>query len=270
MCYRALFVFVLGQLTLSWMQPLPTYSDGVLHVGNAPQASSQPSLPPSLDQSAASPTFYLERHRTSRARCKLKYLVVHCTCSAFVSPEPAVSFFVMAPLSNVVTFSTQLAQAVSTSLLQPLPNGYNTTSICHVNRHSLDVLPGTFNRTVWQSPWNSSLVQDEQAKREIERIANTPFIAYDEKFLSIVGRNPKIDKIMELDQHIHEGPSYIPTTNQLFFTEWGEGETVGGFAQHPWQYWLDLGAVDEDPNNIKVGDGEEKQRVLKLILLSCR
>jgi len=38
---------------------------------------------------------------------------------------------------------------------------------------------------------------------------------------------------------IHEAPSWIPETNQLLFTEWGPiDDTL--FAQHPWQWLIDL------------------------------
>lgn len=151
---------------------------------------------------------------------------------------------------------SRAAEQANYTFLQSLPSGYDDSIISFIDRKALAVMPEqAINRTVWQSPWTSAeTIQDAKVKQDLEKVQKTPFVAYDKQFLQIIGQQPKIEKIMNLSQHIHEGPTYIPSTNQLFFTEWGEGEVKGGFAQHPWQWWLDVGAIDEKVENIKVSD----------------
>lgn len=155
------------------------------------------------------------------------------------------------------------AQTANYSFLHSVPSGYNETLISYIDRKSLAVMPDqAINRTVWQSPWTDfETIENAKVKSDLEKVQKTPFVAYDKEFLQIIGQEPKIEKIMNLSQHIHEGPSYIPSTNQLFFTEWGEGEVKGGFAQHPWQWWLDVGSIDEKVENIKVNSFNDAKRL---------
>lgn len=157
----------------------------------------------------------------------------------------------MAPLTKTLTSVLPIlaAHQEPVSFLSPLPEGYNSTLISHIDLHALAVIPGSFNRSIWSSPWNDTLSPTLSAS-EYQQVLSTPFIAYDAKFLDIIGPQPRIKKLLDLDERIHEAPSHIPDTNQLFFTAWGELKP-DLFAQHNWQYWVDLGELGSD-SDVKV------------------
>ncbi|TKY84709.1 hypothetical protein EX895_005789 [Sporisorium graminicola] len=158
----------------------------------------------------------------------------------------------MAPVAQTLSALLPLVSRATPgnqTFLKQLPQGYNSSLISFIDRHELDVIHGSFNRSVWTSPWNDTL-SAALSTSEFSQVASTPFIAYDRRFLDIIGQQPSIKKLMDLDQRIHEAPSYIPETNQLFFTAWGELKP-DLFAQHNWQYLVDVGSLDDDASQIK-------------------
>lgn len=162
----------------------------------------------------------------------------------------------MSALLPLVSRATQGNQ----TFLKELPQGFNSSLISFINRHELDVIQGSFNRSIWSSPWNDTL-STALSTSEYEHVLSTPFVAYDRRFLDIVGQQPSIKKLMDLDQRIHEAPSYIPDTNQLFFTAWGELKP-DPFAQHNWQFWVDVGSLEDDASQIKVRIKAELHAIL--------
>ncbi|SPO29097.1 uncharacterized protein UTRI_06046 [Ustilago trichophora] len=159
----------------------------------------------------------------------------------------------MAPVAKTLSELLPLVSRATDgnlTLLQQLPQGYNSSLISFIDRHQLSVLHGTFNRSIWTSPWNDTL-STALSTSEYAQVLSTPFVAYDRRFLDIVGKQPSMKKLIDLDQRIHEAPSYIPDTNQLFFTAWGELKP-DLFAQHNWQYWVDVGSLEDDASHIKV------------------
>lgn len=158
----------------------------------------------------------------------------------------------MAPIAKSVASLLMLLprQESNQSFLKTLPDGYNSSLISYIDRSKLDVIHGEFNRSIWSSPWNQTL-SNGLSHSEYQTVLSTPFVAYDQKFLEIIGRQPTIKKLMDLDQHIHEAPSFIPDTNELFFTAWGELKP-DIFAQHNWQYWVNVGDLDDANSAVKV------------------
>lgn len=178
---------------------------------------------------------------------------IHTAGSPFCSVDRSAPVFKMAPIAQTLTALMPLvgrAQLQGQTFLKELPQGYNSSLISFIDRHSLDVIQGNFNRSVWSSPWNDTLSSALSAS-EYQRVLSTPFVAYDRRFLDIVGQEPSIKKLMDLDQRIHEAPAYIPDTNQLFFTAWGELKP-DLFAQHNWQFWVDVGSLEDDASQIQV------------------
>lgn len=162
----------------------------------------------------------------------------------------------MAPVAKSLSALLPLFERssnVTETFLSSLPTGYNASAISYINRHQLDVLTGSFNRSIWSSPWNDTL-SSGLSNSEYQQVLSTPFVAYDRRFLEIVGKQPSIKKLMDLDQRIHEAPSYIPDTNQLFFTAWGD-LGPGSLTQHIWQYWVDVGSLEDDASQIQVSHG---------------
>lgn len=160
----------------------------------------------------------------------------------------------MAPIAK--TLSTLLpllsrAQQGDEIFLKALPQGFNSSLISFIDRHKLDVIDGSFNRSIWSTPWNDTL-STALSSSDFGYVLSTSFVAYDRRFLDIIGQQPSIKKLMDLDQRIHEAPTYVPDTNQLFFTAWGELKP-DMFAQHNWQYWVDVGSLEDDASQIKVG-----------------
>ncbi|KAJ9474877.1 SGL domain-containing protein [Pseudozyma hubeiensis] len=158
----------------------------------------------------------------------------------------------MAPIAKGISAMLSLMsrrQQGNESFLKTLPAGYNASLISFIDRHELDAIQGSFNRSVWTSPWNDTL-SAALSPLEYDQVLSTPFVAYDRRFLDIVGKQPSLKKLMDLDQRIHEAPAYVPDTNQLFFSAWGE-LAPDSFAQHNWQYWVDVGSLEDDASQIK-------------------
>lgn len=65
----------------------------------------------------------------------------------------------------------------------------------------------------------------------------TNFIAYDEKFLEILGPNATVEHVQQLALQSHEAPCLNKDAKKLYFVEWGP--PGGDNGTHTWQYLLD-------------------------------
>ncbi|KAF2193954.1 calcium-dependent phosphotriesterase [Zopfia rhizophila CBS 207.26] len=100
---------------------------------------------------------------------------------------------------------------------------------------SVAVLPGSFNRSVFDAPHESN-VSDPVIASVNAYLNSTNFIAYDSRFLEILGPNATVTHIQHLAYQSHEAPCYNPKAGELFFVEWGPPGGENG--THNWQYLL--------------------------------
>ncbi|KAF2807536.1 NHL repeat-containing protein [Mytilinidion resinicola] len=120
---------------------------------------------------------------------------------------------------------------------------------------SFAVLPGKFNRSVFDAPAKAE-VSDERLAVLNEKLNSTDFVVYDEKFFDIVGPQAKVEHVQALAFRSHEAPCMVPGTNDLFFVEWGpSGNNTDGV--HDWQYLLntktnELRKITTSPPTINV------------------
>ncbi|KAL2867475.1 SMP-30/gluconolactonase/LRE family protein [Aspergillus lucknowensis] len=124
--------------------------------------------------------------------------------------------------------------------LNPLPPFMNGTLArwAYVSLAGLAALPGQFNRSALEAPWATSDISNPGLSRTLAYLNTTDFVAYDRKFLDIIGPDATIEHVQKLAFQSHEAPCYIKDTNQLFFVEWGPPGGENG--THPWQYLLDV------------------------------
>ncbi|KAL4896425.1 hypothetical protein BDV59DRAFT_198806 [Aspergillus ambiguus] len=124
--------------------------------------------------------------------------------------------------------------------LNSLPAAFNNSLAkwAYLSMTAFAVLPGPFNRTFTEAPWATTDIGDEQLSKTLSYLNTTDFVAYDPKFLDIIGPNATVDHVQQLAYQSHESPCYIKDTNQLFFVEWGPPGGVDGI--HSWQYMLDV------------------------------
>ncbi|EKG17718.1 Six-bladed beta-propeller TolB-like protein [Macrophomina phaseolina MS6] len=122
------------------------------------------------------------------------------------------------------------------------------------NNPDFAVLPGHFNRTIFDSP-TATNVTDPGLAAANQFLNSTNFVAYDEAFFDIIGPNATITHVQSLPYQIHEAPCFVPGTNKLFFVEWGL--PGGDNGQHSWQYLLntetnELRNITTDPPTVNV------------------
>lgn len=63
-------------------------------------------------------------------------------------------------------------------------------------------------------------------------VNTTDFVAYDERFLDIIGADATVEHVQPLASQSHEAPCYVPETKQLLFVEWGKPGGDNGI--HDW------------------------------------
>ncbi|KXH29431.1 AkeP protein [Colletotrichum salicis] len=84
--------------------------------------------------------------------------------------------------------------------------------------HSVAVLPGSFNRSAMDALYKGYATDPELEKRNAF-LNTTNFIAYDERFMDILGPKAAITQVQKLASQSHEAPCFNKDTNELFFVE---------------------------------------------------
>ncbi|KAI9148148.1 AkeP protein [Paramyrothecium foliicola] len=123
--------------------------------------------------------------------------------------------------------------------IDAIPAGFSSDQWAWVSNEDplLAVIPGRFNRTVFQAP-SAGDVSDERVAAINEHINQTSFVAYDQRFFDLIGPNATVEQLQMLPFQVHEAPCHIPEKSQLFFVEWGPPGGENG--THDYQYVLDL------------------------------
>ncbi|KPI39293.1 uncharacterized protein AB675_5222 [Cyphellophora attinorum] len=129
---------------------------------------------------------------------------------------------------------------VAAAQLDSVPQGFDPNHWAWVSNTDplLAVIPGTFNRSVYEAP-SAANVSDQRVVSINDQINQTSFVAYDERFFDIIGPDAVVEQLQALAFQVHEAPCYIPETNSLFFVEWGP-PGGGEKGRHDSQYLLDL------------------------------
>ncbi|KAK0112848.1 hypothetical protein ONS95_014573 [Cadophora gregata] len=122
------------------------------------------------------------------------------------------------------------------SLLGALPAGFSSnvsgSSWAHYDAKKLAVLPGHFNRSIFDPPWVAE-VENPSLLSTNEVFNTSDFIAFSPSFFSLIGPSAQVSReISFADITNHEASCYIPSTKQLFFVAWG--------YSHNWQLVLDV------------------------------
>ncbi|KAM0550193.1 hypothetical protein ACHAPJ_009041 [Fusarium lateritium] len=137
------------------------------------------------------------------------------------------------PLTTISVFATI---AAGKYLADPPPK-FNSSQWANIqyNNPSVAVIPGAFNRSVFDAPWDSN--NTDKSIQKINKFINTTsFVAYDDKFFDIIGPDAVIKKVHDLPFQSHEAPCWNPKSKELFFVEWGP--PGGNDGEHSWQYIL--------------------------------
>ncbi|KAJ5103656.1 hypothetical protein N7532_004185 [Penicillium argentinense] len=123
--------------------------------------------------------------------------------------------------------------------LNPLPPSLISTAAkwAWVSFTAFANLPGHFNRSIFDSPWETE-TDNSTLSKTLNYVNTTDFVAYDKRFLEIIGVDATIEHVQPLAFQSHEAPCYIPDTRQLLFVEWGKPDGDDGI--HSWQYLLDV------------------------------
>jgi gluconolactonase len=147
-------------------------------------------------------------------------------------------------LKSLFISSISIVAAVSSQeLLQQVPSEYsNNPSVVYI-ANNLAVIPSPFNYTgsIYANPFTTvNVTSDASFESELQEAANASFLAFDPRFFDILGPNPKLDLVFNVSQNTHEGPTYIPTENVLFFTQPGS----------PNQYYVEFNNTPPTLRNI--------------------
>lgn len=70
-----------------------------------------------------------------------------------------------------------------------------------------------------------------------DKVNNTSFLAYDDRFFGLLGPNVSIERVHELQYQTNEAACYMPDKSRLFFVEWGP--PGGDNGTHDYQFMLD-------------------------------
>ncbi|CAI7608678.1 unnamed protein product [Penicillium pancosmium] len=98
-------------------------------------------------------------------------------------------------------------------------------------------LPGQFNRTIFDAPWATE-TDDLILWKTLNYVNATDLVAYDERFLELIGADATIEHIQHLAYQSHEAPCDILEKHELLFVEWGK--PGGDYGINKWQYLLDI------------------------------
>ncbi|KAG6354321.1 hypothetical protein INS49_004926 [Diaporthe citri] len=176
----------------------------------------------------------------------------------------------MASKSLLMAANAGAAWACYTS---PVPPGFtsnNTGAIWAYVDYSdpaVAVIPGAFNRSVFDAPFASEVSDDRQASAN-SFLNTTDFIAYDERFFSIIGPAATVTHVQRLSTaNVHEAPCWNPGTRELLFTERGHPSPENGI--HRWQYLLgvdnnELRNITTVPPTTNLHGPEEIGRLIKI------
>ncbi|KAF3012868.1 hypothetical protein E8E14_011196 [Neopestalotiopsis sp. 37M] len=137
----------------------------------------------------------------------------------------------------MLALALQPGTIVAQQYLSDIPSGFNASQWAFISYldPSAAVLPGSFNRSVFDASFESE-VSDSSLAQTNEFLNTTDFIAYDDKFFDIIGPNAIVNHVQQLAFQSHEAACFNPDTKELFFVEWGP---PGGLAgEHSWQYML--------------------------------
>ncbi|CAI6091102.1 unnamed protein product [Clonostachys chloroleuca] len=133
--------------------------------------------------------------------------------------------------------SLLMTSVTQAGFLADLPAAFKSSpsNWAYLTYPNIAVLPGAFNRSAMNAIVESE-TSDEQLSATNEFLNTTNFIAYEERFLDIIGPNAQVQHIHKLAYQSHESPCYNPDLKQLFFAEWGPPGGQNG--THSWHYLL--------------------------------
>ncbi|KAG7055968.1 AkeP protein [Colletotrichum scovillei] len=143
-------------------------------------------------------------------------------------------------MKSLVLWSLAALPLAIVAYFTDLPDTFNDTAAIWAymsyGEPSVAVLPGSFNRSAMDAVYKGHATDSELQKRNAF-LNTTNFIAYDEKFMHLLGPKAKIQQVQKLASQSHEAPCFNKETKELFFVEWGP--PGGDNGTHSWQYLLD-------------------------------
>ncbi|KAI7564303.1 hypothetical protein KC317_g7154, partial [Hortaea werneckii] len=126
-------------------------------------------------------------------------------------------------LSLYTVACVAIAADDESAFFSPLPEAFSNSKVVLL-KDKLAVIPGDWEHdnigefssrqgASWWSLFASALA----------KLSDTPFIAWDERFLDVIGSDAHVETIQTFespeDTHVHEAPVYVAETNELVFSD---------------------------------------------------
>jgi hypothetical protein len=122
---------------------------------------------------------------------------------------------------KLITILATVGVTAAQSLLQSVPQQYaNRSDIVYI-KNNMAVIPPPFNYTgpLYIEPFTTLNVSNASYASELLETVNASFFIFDERFVDILGPNPKLELFFNLSTNVHEAPSFLPEQNTIFFSE---------------------------------------------------
>ncbi|KAI7193873.1 hypothetical protein KC363_g2463 [Hortaea werneckii] len=126
-------------------------------------------------------------------------------------------------LSSLFTVACVTVAAHDESpFFSPLPGPFSNTKVVLL-KDKLAVIPGDWEHDNVATNLHDIKASDPSVASALAKLADTSFIAWDERFLDVIGSDARVETIQTFespeDTHVHEAPVYVAETNELVFSD---------------------------------------------------
>ncbi|GAB1731978.1 hypothetical protein NU195Hw_g231t1 [Hortaea werneckii] len=108
------------------------------------------------------------------------------------------------------------------AFFSPLPEAFSNSKVVLL-KDKLAVIPGDWEHDNIATNLHDIKASDPSVASALARLADTSFIAWDERFLDVIGSDAHVETIQTFkspeDTHVHEAPVYVAETNELVFSD---------------------------------------------------
>ncbi|RMY93135.1 hypothetical protein D0861_02101 [Hortaea werneckii] len=152
-------------------------------------------------------------------------------------------------LSSLFTVACVTVAAHDESpFFSPLPGPFSNTKVVLL-KDKLAVIPGDWEHDNVATNLHDIKASDPSVASALAKLADTSFIAWDERFLDVIGSDARVETIQTFespeDTHVHEAPVYVAETNELVFSD---------TSQIGWLWAVDIDSheseVSSPPNDL--------------------
>ncbi|KAI7458080.1 hypothetical protein KC364_g10559 [Hortaea werneckii] len=108
------------------------------------------------------------------------------------------------------------------AFFSPLPEAFSNTKVVLL-KDKLAVIPGDWEHDNIATNLHDIKASDPSVASALAKLADTSFVAWDERFLDVIGCDARVETIQTFespeDTHVHEAPVYVAETNELVFSD---------------------------------------------------